>query len=111
MNRMLPCPVVHFEWTIEVLVGYHLMEPFLGVMMDQQPRPHHLALCRQMMEPLPGLWFHSIERHAPPALVDGFIGEYKKEWLESFSKHFSDMIYGIKTTVKRKQQALLVRHT
>ena len=39
------------------------------------------------MEPLPGLWFHSIERHALPALVDGFIREYKKEWLESFSKH------------------------
>ena len=40
-----------------------------------------------MMEPLPGLWFHSIERHALPALVDGFIREYKKEWLESFRKH------------------------
>ena len=94
MNRMLPCPVVHFEWTIEVLVGYHLMEPFLGVLMDQQPRPHHLALrtnfqnlYKQMMEPLPGLWFHSIERHALPALVDGFIREYKKEWLESFRRH------------------------
>ena len=49
-------------------------------MMGQQPRPHHLALCtifqnlyKQMMEPNPGLWFHSIERHALPALVDGFI--------------------------------------
>ena len=56
-------------------------------MMGKQPRPHHLALCtifqnlyKQMMEPNPGLWFHSIERHALPALVDGFIREYKKEW-------------------------------
>ena len=39
------------------------------------------------MEPLQGLWFHTIERHALPALIDGFIREYKKEWLESFSKH------------------------
>ena len=39
------------------------------------------------MELLPGLWFHSIKRHALPALVDGFIREYKKEWLESFRKH------------------------
>ena len=64
-----------------------------------------------MMEPNPGLWFHSIERHALPALVDGFIREYKKEWLESFCKHLQRYDLSIKTTVKRKQQALLVRHT
>ena len=44
LRSLLPCPVVHFEWTIEVLVGYHLMEPFLGIMLDQVPRPTHSKL-------------------------------------------------------------------
>ena len=34
LRSLLPCPVVHFNWTIEMLVGYHLMEPFLGIMLD-----------------------------------------------------------------------------
>ena len=94
LRSLLPSTVVHYEWTLEVLVGYHLMEPFLGIMLDQQPRPTHLQLWtifqnlyKQMMEPLPGLMFSSIERHALPALSDGFIREYKKEWLDSFCKH------------------------
>ena len=44
LRSLLPCPVVHFEWTIEALVGFHLMEPFLGIMLDLQPRPTHLQL-------------------------------------------------------------------
>ena len=94
LRSLLPSTVVHYEWTLEVLVGYHLMEPFLGIMLDQQPRPTHLQLrtifqnlYKQMMEPLPGLMFSSIERHALPALSDGFIREYKKEWLNLFCKH------------------------
>ena len=85
---LLPCPVVHFEWTIEVLVGYHLMEPFLGVMMDQQ---HNFLknLYKQMMEPLSRLWFHLIEKHALHALVDGFIRKYG--W-NHFVMTFSNMI-------------------
>ena len=39
------------------------------------------------MEPIPDLMFSSIEKHALPALSDGFSREYKKEWLESFCKH------------------------
>ena len=31
LRSLLLCPLVHFEWTVEVLVGYHLMEPFLGI--------------------------------------------------------------------------------
>ena len=40
-----------------------------------------------MMEPIPGLEFSSVERHALPALCDGFSREYKKEWMESFKNH------------------------
>ena len=39
LRSLLPCPLVHFEWTVEVLVGYHMMEPFLGILFDLQPRP------------------------------------------------------------------------
>ena len=38
------------------------------------------------MEPLQGLWYHCIERHALTALVDGFFKEYKKAWLKLFRK-------------------------
>ena len=31
--------------------------------------------------------FSTIERHVPPALSDGFLREYKKEWLNLFRKH------------------------
>ena len=34
LRSLLPCPVAHFNWTVEMLVGYHLMEPFLGIMLD-----------------------------------------------------------------------------
>ena len=43
LRSLLPSPVVHYEWTLEVLVGYHLMEPFLGILLDP-PRPNHLEL-------------------------------------------------------------------
>ena len=59
-----------------------------------QPRPTHLKLrpilqnlYKQMLEPIPGLMFSSVERHALPALSDGFFQVYKKEWLDSFRKH------------------------
>jgi len=39
LRSLLPGPVVYLEWTIEVLVGYHLMEPFLGIMLAKKPRP------------------------------------------------------------------------
>ena len=76
LRSLLPSPVVHYEWTLEVLVGYHLMEPFLGILLDP-PRPNHLELSsifqnlyKQMMEPIPGLMFSSIMTHALPALSD-----------------------------------------
>ena len=94
LRSLLPCPVVHYEWTIEVLVGFHLMEPFLGIMLDLQPRPTHSMLrtifqnlYKQMTKPIAGLYFSSIKTHALPALTVGFFREYKKEWMESFSKH------------------------
>ena len=43
LRSLLTSPVVQYEWTIEILVGCHLMEPFLGIMMDP-PRPNHLQL-------------------------------------------------------------------
>ena len=68
--------------------------PLLGILLDQQRRPTHLALrsilqnlYKQMMEPIPGLKFSSVERHALPALEDGFGRKYKQEWMESFCKH------------------------
>ena len=92
LRLLLLCPVVHFEWTIEVLIEFHLMEPFLGIMLDMQPRPIHLALrsvfqnlYNQIMEPILGLQFCSIKRCALPALSDGFFREYK-EWMQSFAK-------------------------
>ena len=94
LRSLLPCPIVHFEWIIEVLVGYHLMEPFLGIMLDLQPRPTHLQLrvifqnlYHQMTDPIQGLNFSSVEKHALPALQDGFFREYKKSWMESFVNH------------------------
>ena len=39
------------------------------------------------MEPIPGLPFRSVKRHALPALGDGFFRQYKGEWMESFSQH------------------------
>ena len=45
LRSLLPSPVVHYEWTLEVLVGYHLMEPFLGILLDP-PRPNHLELSK-----------------------------------------------------------------
>ena len=44
-------------------------------------------LYKQMMEPIPGLKFSSVERHALPALEDGFGRKYKQKWMESFCKH------------------------
>ena len=93
---MLPCPLIHFEWTIEALVGFHLMEPFLGIMLDLHPRPTHSQLriifqnlYEQMMNPIEGLKFSSIDQHALPALSDGFFRTYKKSWMNSFRQHLA----------------------
>ena len=89
LRSLLLCPLVHFEWTIEVLVGFHLMEPFLAIMLDLHPRVNHHQLrtifqnlFKQMMNPVEGLSFASVDQHALPALSDGFFKEYKKtEWI------------------------------
>ena len=72
------------------------MEPFLGIMLDSHPRPTHAqlrtifqSLYEQMMNPIEGLSFGTIENHALPALSDGFKREYKKFWMESFQKHLT----------------------
>ena len=39
------------------------------------------------MNPIQGLQFASIERHALPALSDGFSREYKKTWMDSLRVH------------------------
>ena len=56
------------------------MEPFLGLMLDLQPRPTQAKLQtvfqnlhKQMTEPIPGLSFNSVE--------------YKKERMDSLKKH------------------------
>ena len=86
--------VCHFEWTLEVLVRFHVMEPFLGIMLDKVPRPTHLdvkvtfqSLYKQMMDTIEGIRFSSINMHALPALIDGFSRSYKKSWMDSFLKH------------------------
>ena len=43
LQSLLPCPLMHFEWAIEVLVSLHL-EPFLGIMLNSQPRLTHSQL-------------------------------------------------------------------
>ena len=75
LRSLLPCPLIHFEWTIEALVGFHLMEPFLGIMLDLHPCPTHSQLWiifqnlyEQMMNPIEGLKFSSIHQHPLPAL-------------------------------------------
>ena len=97
MRSLLPCTLIHFEWTIEVLVGFHLMEPLLGIMLDSSKRPTHSELkiifqnlYKQMIIPVEGIRFSSIERHALPALSDGFAREYKKTWLTSFQKKLEE---------------------
>ena len=71
------------------------MEPFLGIMLDQVPRPTHSKLrvtlqnlYKQMTVPIPGMSFSGIERHTLPALADGFSQQkYKDLWLESFQRY------------------------
>ena len=96
LRSLLPCPLIHFEWTIEALVGFHLMEPFLGIMLDLHPCPTHSQLriifqnlYEQMMNPIEGLKFSSIHQHALPALSDGFFRTYKKSWMNSFRQHLA----------------------
>ena len=86
--------VCHFEWTLEVLVRFHVMEPFLGIMLDKVPRPTHLdvkvtfqSLYKQMMDTIEGIRFSSINTHALPAQIDGFLRSYKKSWMDWFLKH------------------------
>ena len=85
LRSLLLCPLVHFEWTIEVLVGFHLMKLFLAIMLDIHPRvnQHQLRttfqnLYKQMMNLIEGLSFASVDQHALSALFDGFFREYKK---------------------------------
>ena len=70
------------------------MEPFLGVLLDQQPKPAHSQLrivfqnlYNQMTNLIEGLSFATVDRHALPALQDGFSREYKKTWMDSFRLH------------------------
>ena len=70
LRFLLPSAVVHYEWTVEVLVGYHLMKPYQGILLDP-PRPNLLELVtifqnlyKQMVESILGLMFSSVERHA-----------------------------------------------
>ena len=77
----------------------HLIEPLLGILLDQQPRPTHLALrsilqnlYKQMMEPIPDLKFSSVERHTLPALEDGFGRKYKQECKMSFTNILSSIM-------------------
>ena len=44
LRTLLLSSVVYYKWTVEVLISYHLMEPLLGILLYQQPRPSHLAL-------------------------------------------------------------------
>ena len=85
LQSLLLCSLVHFEWTIEVLVGFHLMEPFLAIMLDLHSRVNHHQLrtifqnlYKQIMNPVGGLSFASVDQHALPALSGGFFREYKK---------------------------------
>ena len=41
------------------------------------------------MDPIEGLQFASIERHALLALSDGFSREYKRSWMDSFRAHLA----------------------
>ena len=86
------------KWSIlngQLKFLYHLMEPFLGIMLDQVPRPTHSKLrvtlqnlYKQMTVPIPGMSFNSIEMHTLPALADGFSQQkYKDLWLESFQRY------------------------
>ena len=86
------------KWSIlngQLKFLYNVMEPFLGIMLDQVPRPTHSKLrvtlqspYKQMTVPIPGMSFNSIERHAFPALADGFSQQkYKDLWLESFQRY------------------------
>ena len=120
LRSLLPCPLVHFEWTVEVLVGYHLMEPFLGILLDLQPRPTHSQLrivfqnlYNQMTNLIEGLSFATVDRHALPALQDGFSWEYKKTWIDSFHLHLKQYepskLESVLQTVMKKLASTLSR--
>ena len=88
------CPSIGWLVRPLVLLIVHPKCKFLKSKNMMQPRPTHLKLhpilqnlYKQMLEPIPGLMFSSVERHALPALSDGFFWVYKKEWLDSFCKH------------------------
>ena len=53
-RSLLPCPFVHFKWIVEVLKGFHLMEPFPGIMLE--PRPNHLQLNVIWSNPIISHW-------------------------------------------------------
>jgi len=96
------------------------MEPFLGIMLDKQPRPNHLQLrvifqnlYKQMMEPIEGLSFSGVVMHALPALCDGFSRTYKKSWMDSFSKHLekydASKVETVMRTIMKQLAATLSR--
>ena len=65
-------------------------------MLDLHPKVNHHQLrtifqnlYKQMMNPVEGLSFASVDQHALPALSDGFFREYKKSWMDSFKKHLA----------------------
>ena len=66
------------------------------------------------MDPIEGLSFGTVERHALPALSDGFKQEYKKSWMESFQRHLArydpQKLENVLQTVMKTLAATLSRH-
>ena len=66
-----------------------------------------------MTQPIPGLCFATVERHALPALMDGFSRKYKETWMESFRKHLekydSDKVEAVMRTMMKQLAATLSR--
>ena len=90
-------------------------------MLDTHPLPTHAqlrtifqSLYEQMMDPIEGLSFGTVERHALPALSDGFKQEYKKSWMESFQRHLArydpQKLENVLQTVMKTLAATLSRH-
>ena len=100
LYSLLPFTFIHFVRTIEVLVRYHLLESCPGIILDLQPWPTHLQLriifknlYEQIINPIEGLEFASIDQHALPALSDCFFRKYKKPCMFSFHQLCHSMIF------------------
>jgi len=96
------------------------MEPFLGILLDQQPKPAHSQLrivfqnlYNQMTNPIEGFSFATVDRHALPALQDGFSREYKKSWIDFFHLHLKQYepskLESVFQTVMKKLASILSR--